>query len=197
MLQKFRQQITNGKECVFVDECCFTWRGYMKKCWAGPYSNIELKQVAGSNKHNCIACLGAITATKGKELFCFTERAFDGKQFLEYFKSLVKHMGQREWFMVLDNASIHKAPELARVAAEHKVPLVYTVPYCPWFNGIEEYWAETKLVFRKLGTKSLLHFGYRNIAQEANDAVHSVEDSHARSYARRALETIELSQAKI
>jgi len=32
--------------------------------------------------------------------------------------------------------------------AENKIHIIWNVPYCPWFNGIEEYWAMAKKKFK-------------------------------------------------
>ena len=92
--------------------------------------------------------------------------------------------------VILDNASIHKTRVVKDWAAGNDVQLIWNVPYAPWFNGIEEYWAEAKRVFRHMGTKSLIKTGQRDLWEEAHAAILAVPDENARKYAKRGLTAI-------
>ena len=94
----------------------------------------------------------------------------------------------------MDNASIHKAGLVKEWARNNSVHLIYNVPYSPWFNGIEEFWAEAKVVFRNMGTKALLATGKREIWEEAHSATLAVVDENARKYATRGFEAINTIQ---
>ena len=39
--------LDRGLDCLFVDESCFTWRGYSRKTWAQKYRNLELSEMPG------------------------------------------------------------------------------------------------------------------------------------------------------
>ena len=139
-----------------------------------------------------MACVGAISEERGKEHFEFVERAFNSKQFLDFLKYLlIQKPEERSLALVLDNASIHKTKSVKDWARENDVNIIYNVPYAPWFNGIEEFWAEAKGVFRNMGTKALLKTGSRDIWEEAHAATLAVVDEHAKKYARRGLEAIQ------
>ena len=69
--------------------------------------------------------------------------------------------------------------------------MAYSVPYSPWQNGIEEFWAEAKAFYRKLGTKHLIESGERDIRYEARLAVDMVGFVNTVKYARRGLEAIQ------
>ena len=73
-------------ELIVLDECCFTWRGYSRKEWAHKGENLELYKCAGQKAHQCVACCGAISLARGKELMVFRARSFNGEQFLDYLK---------------------------------------------------------------------------------------------------------------
>lgn len=53
---------------------------------------------------------------------------------------------------ILDNCSIHHAKKVRELIDERNIHVVWNVPYCPQFNGIELYWAQTK-EFKKLVIK--------------------------------------------
>jgi transposase len=50
---------------------------------------------------------------------------------------------------LLDNASIHKAAVVREAAREMNLELVYTPPYCPWFNPVEHAFSVTKSCYRR------------------------------------------------
>ena len=175
MRSSVEKWLGEGYEMLQLDECCFTWRGYTKNCWAPKGSNLELHRVNASDA-NCIACVGAISTTQGKELFSFRYKSFNAAQFLSFFKQLCRHMRGRRWFAFLDNCSIHKCKPLLNWARRCKVPLVFCVPYSPQFNGIELFWAQAKHIYRQMGTRNLLQQRHRDLEEEAKASVAVVAD---------------------
>ena len=87
-----------------------------------------------------MACIGAISASHGKELFEFTEVAFSSAQVASFLRQLDVQMHGRPWFAFLDNASIHKTLEVKTAAAELGVPLIFNVvtswPTCAKVSAI-------------------------------------------------------------
>jgi transposase len=51
--------------------------------------------------------------------------------------------------LIMDNASIHRGPEIREMYAEFGVLLEYTPPYSPDYNPIEEPFAELKAWMRR------------------------------------------------
>ena len=51
--------------------------------------------------------------------------------------------------IVLDGCMIHRAKRIASYCSERGISRAFTVPYSPWFNGIEEVWALAKIKFKK------------------------------------------------
>ena len=76
----------------------------------------------------------------------------DGAFFLEYVKQLLHHMNPflgRRSVMILDNVSFYRSPEITRVCGEAGVKVVYTTPYNPQDNPIEEFFHKLKAFIRK------------------------------------------------
>jgi transposase len=51
--------------------------------------------------------------------------------------------------VLLDNASIHKSAVVRDAARDMSLSLVYTPPYCPWFNPVEHAFSVTKSWYRR------------------------------------------------
>lgn len=69
--------------------------------------------------------------------------------FLEFFEqNLLAHLkpGQA---VVLDNLNTHHCKEIKALAERHGIILLYTPPYSPQFNPIEEAWSKLKSYLRK------------------------------------------------
>ena len=105
--REVRELLNQEYELLSVDECCYTWRGYQRLEWSPQFENLELYRRAGGQKQQCVACCGAVSVKGGKEIFAFRQRSFNGEQFLEYCKELHQHMGNRKYFLQLDNCRIH------------------------------------------------------------------------------------------
>lgn len=58
----------------------------------------------------------------------------------------------------MDNASIHKKPEIQKLIEERGYKLAFLPPYSPFLNPIEEFWAKVKAGVRRsrLSTKDIL-----------------------------------------
>ena len=56
--------------------------------------------------------------------------------------------GDIKFAVFWDNASMHKSDETRLVASDLDVPLVFNLPYCPMYNGIENLWVHTKAAYK-------------------------------------------------
>ena len=125
---RVQQLQASGLEIVFVDECCFTARGYMRRAWAPVHQNLQLYHRALNRNLNCVACCGAISSS-GKVHFDFVERAFNGDQFGAFFEKLHLAMGGVRYAVLLDNCSVHKSNRFRDRAKELGVEVVFNVAY--------------------------------------------------------------------
>lgn len=76
----------------------------------------------------------------------------DGAFFLEFMKQLLPHCnpfpGKRS-VIIMDNASIHRSPDIEAACGRVGVKLIYLPPYSPDKNPIEEFFAELKAFIKK------------------------------------------------
>ena len=54
-----------------------------------------------------------------------------------------------KWGVFMDNASIHNNQTIKDWFALKKIPLIWNSPYRPDLNGIEFFWRQAKLAYRK------------------------------------------------
>ena len=99
-------------------------------------------------------------------------------------------MRGRQWYALLDNASIHKTKKVKEFAKREGIPLVYNVKYSPQYNGIEEFWGCIKRCYKAIGTRNLLDGKHRDLFKEAKEAADSVTDEVAIKCARRGMQQI-------
>ena len=52
--------------------------------------------------------------------------------------------------VVMDNASFHKSPKLAKIAEKFDIQILYLPAYSPDLNPIEKVWANFKRILRKV-----------------------------------------------
>ena len=99
-------------------------------------------------------------------------------------------MGTRKYFLQLDNCRIHTTLAVKAWAREKNVPLVMGVPYAPEYTGIENYWAQCKRSFKKIGTKVILSGAERDLMSEAETAVMAQSNKFASNCAQGGVDSI-------
>lgn len=52
--------------------------------------------------------------------------------------------------LILDNASVHKTKEVQALCTRKRIKLNFLPPYSPWYNPVENAFAQAKLLFRQL-----------------------------------------------
>ena len=131
LLTIYKRMVDRGYELVNVDECCFTARGYSKLEWAPKGMNLILPQKATQNYRQCVACVGAISAERGKIHFNFHDRSLNAEQFMKFLNDLHVKMNGVKYYVLTDNASIHKTAAVKECSRLNGVPLIYLPPYAP------------------------------------------------------------------
>ena len=82
-------------------------------------------------------------------------KSIKSKDFVSFLDDLCEEVTP-PFALLLDNASIHKTKLVREYCAERQIRLIWNVPYCPWFNGIEEVWSLVKASFRKKLLRQML-----------------------------------------
>ena len=95
-----------------------------------------------------MAVIGAISAKRGVIHTYMRAKSIKTDAFLEFLREL-KEKTPHPCTLLLDNASYHRTAVVQEFARENDITIIYNVPYTPWLNGIEEYWALAKRAFKK------------------------------------------------
>jgi hypothetical protein len=133
-----------------VDESTFTTRGQEERAWAP--AGHPLKKPHRYMHANYVCCMAAISAQHGLRHAVYKYAAYKAVDVVEFLKRLRELDGPQAKIAVFwDNASIHKAKVTKDRAADPDIDikLIWNLPYRPDLNGIEFFWGDVKLHYRK------------------------------------------------
>lgn len=131
---------------VCIDECGFSTRrpgnlyGYAPR---GDRLVIQQKTIPSKNT----SVIAAITH-RGILAYKSQNKPFEKTSFLEFLKQLKL---PPKTTLLMDNVSFHYSKDVKAWAQQRRINLLYTPPYSPWFNPIENFFSFIKISYRKLG----------------------------------------------
>jgi transposase len=82
----------------------------------------------------------------------------------------------------MDNASIHKAPEIVKMIEDRGYKCAYLPPYSPFLNPIEEFWAKLKGGIRRNGLSSS-----DNLSMKIVESAKKISDSNCQGWIRHSI----------
>lgn len=140
----------SSHQLVFVDESgCDKRIGYRRTGWAP--RGMTPVQIARFHRGGRYHVLPAY-AQDGVVYSRVYQGTTDSSVFEAFIRELLPHCGrwpQPKSVLVMDNASIHHSPNIAKMCSDAGVLLVYLSPYSPDLNPIEEFFAEVKAFIKK------------------------------------------------
>ena len=98
---------------------------------------------------------GVISVDSGKVWFQVTEKTLlkkglNSEDICKVFQRLRNNCGPEKKICVfLDNASIHRAVKTRDMATALGIKLIFNMPYCPQYMGIELFWQSVKHSYKK------------------------------------------------
>ena len=138
-IEAIKKLAADKKEIWFSDEVGFEGDPRPRARWVKKGS----KPVNGkASEHIRFSAIGSINPLSG-EIMSLVVPGADQKVFQIYLDEFSKSTDKREIYLVLDNASWHKAASLNW----HNIKPVYLPPYSPDYNPIENLWRFIKLNF--------------------------------------------------
>ncbi|KAG2193614.1 hypothetical protein INT47_007237 [Mucor saturninus] len=154
------------KNCVFIDEAGFNVNITRNRGWSK--RGTPAKAIVPSARSTSITILGAISVDgvidislrKPTSSVATKKRKVDGREvkingrvgtrsehFLTYLSSMMDCLdrnGLHGYYLVMDNAPIHKPAAIRELIENRGYKCVYLSPYSPFLNPIEEFWSKVK-----------------------------------------------------
>lgn len=116
------------------------------------------------HRGNYMTILGAISINK-IEAIAYGEGAGNTEVFVSFIENFLCPVLREGHIVIMDNVSFHKA-EKVKLAIENKgAKLIYSPPYSPELNPIEEMWSKIKNFLRKISARTKCKF--HNALQKA------------------------------
>ena len=144
-IKNFKKYFKHDSCIVSLDEVGFSSKVKPLSSWSlkGVRNYIKIKTPL-KDRTNTSVC--SYITNKGEIKYTIRNKAFNKISCLEFFKSINLPVNT---IILLDNVSFHHSKCVADYAKGKKWILLYTPPYSPWFNPIENVFSVIKNHFRK------------------------------------------------
>lgn len=96
---------------------------------------------------------GAISLSR-IECLSYTEGSGNTEVFSHFVEKDLCKMLTSKHVVVMDNVSFHKSDKIRAFIEEKGAKLIYSPPYSPEFNPIEEMWSKVKILLRKFAART-------------------------------------------
>jgi hypothetical protein len=123
----------NSHPIVSLDEVGFSSNIRPLKIWSKRGKTKYIKVKPNINTKNKSVCV-CVTSDGNISNYKISDKPYTKIIFLEFLKSL---SFPENTIILLDNVRFHHSKEVIKHALEQKWNLLYTPPYSPWFNPIE------------------------------------------------------------
>jgi transposase len=133
--------LASGKNFVAIDETSFGRKSYMARGYAPKGEKLFVrKNTPRVTTTSVVACVSSSGLIHRKAV----EGSFNKVLFLEFLKELDLPRGTQ---VLLDNVKFHHSKPVQEYAQTAGLRLLYTPPYSPWFNPIENCFSVVKRAF--------------------------------------------------
>ena len=155
MNREIRFASERGFRIVQVDEMMVTKRTILSSDWSLPKNNPEL-DLSNINT-SPIAVLGGVSQEFGIDLVMTFKFSIDTAKFKVFLDELRAKYWADDILLVMDNLSVHKSIIMKERMDELGFMYCYIPAYSPWYNGIEEVWAMSKLYIKRERFRKLMN----------------------------------------
>ena len=142
---QFKAKYNINSPIYFIDEVGFSSKQLPLYSWSKKgvktYVSTKLNNKTKKNKSVC-ACI----SFNGQIKYSIQNTPYETNTFLEFIKSLNLRPNS---ILIMDNARFHHAKYIKSYCEQRKLILIYTPPYSPWFNPIENVFSVIKHHYKK------------------------------------------------
>jgi DDE superfamily endonuclease len=125
---------------IAVDEASFVSADLPRRGWAHGSSHVPKPPPTQRRRVSVLLALDA-NGVVGHDI---RSGSFNARTYGDFLKTLPA--GRR---VIADNVSFHKTASVRNAASDRDQELVFTPPYCPWFNPVEFAFSLTKRAYRR------------------------------------------------
>jgi transposase len=165
---------------IAVDESSFLKRDMPRRGWALGASAVP--KPPPKHHRERVSLILAIDKS-GVVASQMKKGSFNTQSYASFLQSLP--VGSR---IIADNVAFHKSRHVREVAEANNQELVYTPPYCPWFNPTEFAFSVTKHAYRR----SRLEHGSDFFEEDVANALDSLSESKCDAFFRHAANNVSL-----
>lgn len=126
-----------------MDETILSLHPPLRACWMKRGRQKRIPAPGTQRRHHLFGAY-----LYGEDTLCWTSAERKTSQaFIEFLEHLLlETYPERQFILVMDNASIHKSKaSLAALSLfEHRLQVIFLPPYCSFLNPIERYWRHLK-----------------------------------------------------
>jgi transposase len=142
---KFKKFYNKNSYIVSIDECGFNYNINPIYNWSKKGTNTYIKnKIITTTKRNISIC--ASISIDGKLNYKLSYIPYNSNIFLEFLKSLQL---PKNTIILMDNVPFHHSKIVNDYIEDNQYILLFTPPYSPWFNPIENIFSCIKNNFRK------------------------------------------------
>jgi len=139
--RQIRELVHAGYPVYFEDETRVFLTTIIGRVIARKGEKIEMKVNIGH--HKGIFIFGAINVSTRRVKIMFSEK-FNSEAMMRFLYAVKREVGRGRVYVVLDNASSHKARRVEYLSRRKGIHFVFLPPYSPQLNPVEEIWRELK-----------------------------------------------------
>jgi len=140
----------------------------MHRAYGRAIKGHRVNFVAPYKRGNYITIFGAISINE-IEAAMYTKGAGNTESFYTFIKDCLIPRLQPQHHVIMDNVSFHKSSEIIKSIESTGAKVIYTPPYSPEYNPIEEMWSKVKAVLKGIGARTINNFG-----KAIKDALNSI-----------------------
>lgn len=136
---------------IFIDESGANLQ--MHPIYGRAYGKTRATISSPYHRGNYMTIIGAISINK-IEAIAYTEGAGNTSIFVSFIENFLCPILRKGHVVVMDNVSFHKSETVKHLIESKGAKIIYSPPYSPELNPIEEMWSKIKNSLRKLSART-------------------------------------------
>ena len=163
----------------------FKFSTFRSNGWAHNRERIRIND--SDLKVTTLAVIAAISEEHGLIDYIVHPKAINTEVFVAFINQIAEKLGGGDFALFLDNLSVHKTKDAKHLFEKLNITEIFNVPYCPQFNGIESYFSQLKVTYKKLLLKCVISDAPYDTMGLIKQSIESVSNDNATRCVRYAL----------